>query len=87
VDRLDIEPRVGQIYAFLLREASNAVTIKRLTKIERHFLIIDGDNQDPVARRGENLKDYPMVLHLKKSEPEEAPLIRGRVILVLNRLA
>jgi transcriptional regulator with XRE-family HTH domain len=87
VDRLDIEPRVGQIYAFLLREASNAVTIKRLTKIDRHFLIIDGDNQDPAVRQGENLKDYPMVLHLKKSEPEEAPLIRGRVILVLNRLA
>ena len=86
VDRLDIEPRVGQIYAFLLREASNAVTVKRLTKIERHFLIIDGDNQDPACRRAEELKDYPLVLHFKKTEAEDTPLVRGRVIWVLNRL-
>ncbi len=86
VDRLDIEPRVGQIYAFLLREPSNAVTVKRLTKIDRHFLIIDGDNQDSACRRAEELKDYPIVLHFKKTETEDTPLIRGRVIWVLNRL-
>jgi len=87
VDRLDIEPRLGQIYAFLLREAAGAVAIRRLTKIDRHFLIIDGDNQDPAARRAEELKDYPMVLHLKKTEAEDPVLVRGRVILVLNHLS
>jgi transcriptional regulator with XRE-family HTH domain len=86
VDRFDTELHVGKIYAFLLREASQAVTIKRLTKIDPHFLIIDGDNQDPAARRAEELKDFPMVLHLKKTEPEETPLVRGRVIWVLNHL-
>jgi len=86
VDRLDLELRVGKIYAFLLREASQAVILKRLTKIDPHFLIIDGDNQDPAARRAEELKDYPMVLHFKKTEPEDTPLVRGRVIWVLNHL-
>jgi len=86
VDRFDIELHVSKIYAFLLREASQAVTIKRLTKIDPHFLIIDGDNQDPAARRAEELKDFPMVLHFKKTEPEDTPLVRGRVIWVLNYL-
>jgi len=87
LDRSDVEPRVGEIYAFLLREAQNAVTIKRLTKIDRHHLIIDGDNPSPSLRRSGELKDYPMLLSLKKGEHEDAPLIRGRVLWVLNRLA
>lgn len=84
-DRSDVEPRVGEIYAFLLREAQNAVSIKRLTKIDRHFLIIDGDNPSPAVRKSEELKDFPMVLNVKKSEHDESPLIRGRAIWVLNR--
>ncbi|OGD21580.1 MAG: hypothetical protein A2Y69_10825 [Candidatus Aminicenantes bacterium RBG_13_59_9] len=87
LDRQDIEPRVGEIYAFLLREAQNAVSIKRLTRIDRHFLIVDGDSQNPAVRKSEELKDFPMVLNLKKSDIDDSPLIRGRVIWVLNKLA
>lgn len=87
IDRQDVEPRVGEIFTFLLREAQNAVTVKRLTKIDRHHLIIDGDNQSPAVRKSGELKDYPLLLSLKKSDHEEAPLIRGRVLWVLNKLA
>jgi transcriptional regulator with XRE-family HTH domain len=87
IDRLDVEPRVGEIFAFLLRDAPNAVTVKRLTKVDRHHLIIDGDNQSPAVRKSGELKDYPMLLSLKRSEHDEAPLIRGRVLWALNRLA
>lgn len=87
LDRQDTEPRVGEIYAFLLREVQNAVTFKRLTKIDRHHLIIDGDNPDPALRKSGELKDYPLLLSLKKSEQADPALIRGRVLWVLNRLA
>jgi len=38
VDRMDVIPKEGEIYAFLLKDFSNSVTIKRLTKIDRCFL-------------------------------------------------
>jgi len=44
-DRLDVIPKEGEVYAFLLKDFHNSVTVKRLIKIDRHFMIIDGDNK------------------------------------------
>ena len=85
IDRLDVIPKEGEIYAFYLMN-SNTVTIKRLIKIDRHYMIIDGDNQDKEARKTEELRDYPMVLDLKEYTEADISPIRGRVIWVLNRL-
>ena len=86
IDRMDVIPKEGEIYAFLLKDFSNLVTIKRLTKIDRYFLIIDGDNKDPEDRKTEDLKDYPMVLNLEEYGEEDISPVCGRVIWVLNRL-
>lgn len=85
IDRMDVIPREGEIYAFLLKDFGNLVTIKRLIKIDRHFLIIDGDNKNPEDRETEELKDFPMVINLREYEHEDISPIRGRVIWVLNR--
>jgi len=85
IDRLDVIPKEGEIYAFYLMN-SNTVTIKRLIKIDRHYMIIDGDNQDKEDRKTEELRDYPMVLDLKEYTEADISPIRGRVIWVLNRL-
>jgi transcriptional regulator with XRE-family HTH domain len=86
IDRMDVIPKEGEIYAFLLKDFGNLITIKRLIKIDRHFLIIDGDNSNPEDRKTEELKDFPMVLNLKEYEHEDISPIRGRVIWALNRL-
>ncbi len=86
IDRMDVVPKIGEIYAFLLKDFGNFVTIKRLIKIYRHLMIIDGDNTNAEDRKSDELKDYPMVLDLKEYEHEELTPIRGRVIWVLNRL-
>jgi len=86
IDRMDVIPKEGEIYAFLLKDFSNCVTIKRLTKIDRHFFIIDGDNKDPEDRKTEDLKDYPMVLNLEEYGEEDISPVCGRVIWVLNRM-
>ncbi|MGB7296556.1 MAG: S24/S26 family peptidase, partial [Candidatus Aminicenantales bacterium] len=84
-DRLDIEPKEKEIYAFLL--PTGGVTIKRLIKIQNYRLIIDGDNQETEIRNLDDpidgLKQYPMILECH--EDDDQP-IRGRVIWVLNRL-
>lgn len=85
IDRLDVIPKEGEIYAFYLMN-SNTVTIKRLIKIDRHYMIIDGDNQNPEDRKTEELRDYPMVLDLKEYTEADISPVRGRVIWVLNRL-
>ena len=85
IDRLDVIPKEGEIYAFYLMN-SNTVTIKRLIKIDRHYMIIDGDNQDKEDRKTEELRDYPMVLDLKEYTEADISPVRGRVIWVLNRL-
>ncbi|MCJ7746920.1 MAG: hypothetical protein MUP27_04185 [Desulfobacterales bacterium] len=86
IDKQNIEPKEGHVFAFMIKNQSTSVTIKRLIKIDRRFLIIDGDNKDPGVRKTEELKDFPMVLSLKDYEAEEICPIRGRVIWVLNRL-
>jgi len=86
IDRMDVIPKEGEIYAFLLKDFSNLVTIKRLTKIDRYFFIIDGDNKNPEDRKTEDLKDYPMVLNLKEYAEEDISPVCGRVIWVLNRM-
>jgi len=85
IDRLDVIPKEGEIYAFYLLNSNN-VTIKRLIKIDRHYMIIDGDNQDKEDRKTEELRDYPMVLDLKEYTEADISPVRGRVIWVLNRL-
>ncbi|MHA1274633.1 MAG: S24/S26 family peptidase, partial [Promethearchaeota archaeon] len=85
IDRLDVIPKEGEIYAFYLMN-SKTVTIKRLIKIDRHYMIIDGDNQNEEARKTEELRDYPMVLDLKEYTEADISPVRGRVIWVLNRL-
>ena len=85
IDRLDVIPKEGKIYAFYLMN-SKTVTIKRLIKIDRHYMIIDGDNQNEEARKTEELRDYPMVLDLKEYTEADISPVRGRVIWVLNRL-
>lgn len=62
------------------------MTIKRLIKIDRHYMIIDGDNQNPEDRKTEELRDYPMVLDLKEYTEAYISPIRGLVIWVLIRL-
>ncbi|MCX7974065.1 MAG: helix-turn-helix domain-containing protein [Candidatus Aminicenantes bacterium] len=86
IDRKDVQPREGEIYAFWL-ERTNAVTIKRLIKISRgRYCIIDGDNRNEEDRKSEELKDFPMVIDCKEHEEGDHPWpIRGRVIWVLNR--
>lgn len=86
VDRMDIQPKEGQIYVFWI-ERTNAVTIKRLIKISRgRYCIIDGDNRNEEDRKSEELKDFPMVIDCKEHEEADHPWpIRGRVIWVLNR--
>lgn len=86
IDRMDIQPREGEIYAFWL-ERTNAITIKRLIKISRgRYCIIDGDNRNEEDRKSEELIDFPMVIDCKQHEEGDYPWpIRGRVIWVLNR--
>lgn len=86
VDRMDVQPREGQIYVFWL-EKTNELTIKRLIKISRgRYCIIDGDNRNEEDRKSEELKDFPMVIDCKEHEEGDHPWpIRGRVIWVLNR--
>ncbi|MDH7513511.1 MAG: S24 family peptidase [Clostridiales bacterium] len=86
IDRMDVQPREGEIYAFWL-ERTNAVTIKRLIKISRgRYCIIDGDNRNEEDRKSDDLKDFPMVIDCKEHEDGDHPWpIRGRVIWVLNR--
>jgi len=86
IDRMDVVPKTGEIYAFLLKDFGNNVTIKRLIKIDRHFMIIDGDNTNQEDRKTDDLKDFPMVLNLKEYEHDDVSPIRGRVIWVLNRM-
>jgi len=86
IDRMDVLPKIGEVYAFLLKDFGNIVTIKRLIKIDRHFMIIDGDNSNAEDRKAEDLKDFPMVLNLKEYEHDGVSPVRGRVIWVLNRL-
>ena len=57
-----------------------------LVKIDRHFMMIDGDNTNPEDRKTEDLKDFPMFLNSKKYEHDDVSPVRGRVIWVLNRL-
>ncbi len=86
IDRKDIEPKEGQIFAFWLADR-NAVTVKRLIRFKKHVCIIDGDNHNEEERRQEELQDYPMVLDCRDQEGQgEAWPIRGRVIWILNRL-
>ena len=86
IDRMDVVPKIGEVYAFLLKDFGNIVTIKRLIKIDRHFMIIDGDNANQEDRKTEHLKDFPMVLNLKEYGHDGVSPVRGRVIWVLNRL-
>lgn len=80
IDRLDIAPRQGEIYAFLLPD--NSITLKRLIKLQGHRCIIDGDNQDKRDRELEELKPFPLVVDCPE---DEEMIIRGRVIWALNR--
>jgi phage repressor protein C with HTH and peptisase S24 domain len=80
IDRVDQNPREGEIFAFLLPDKT--VTIKRLIKVMPEYVIIDGDNRDPEARKSEELRDYPQAVELN----EDVSVIRGRVIWILNRL-
>ncbi|MBE3109692.1 MAG: helix-turn-helix domain-containing protein [Acidobacteria bacterium] len=85
IDRKDIQPKEGEIYAFWLADR-NAVTVKRILKINKRYCIIDGDNKDAEDRKSEELRDFPMVIDCKENEDQGHPWpIRGRVIWVLNR--
>jgi len=86
IDRKDIQPREGEIYAFWLKKW-NSVTIKRLIKLSGgRYCIIDGDNRNEQDRKSEELRDFPMVIDCKEYEEGDYPWpIRGRVIWVLNR--
>jgi signal peptidase I len=86
IDRMDVIPKIGEVYAFLLKDFGNNVSIKRLIKIDRHFMIIDGDNTNPEDRNAEDLQDFPMVLNLEEYERDDVSPVRGRMIWVLNRL-
>lgn len=87
IDRQDIQPKEGEIYAFWLADR-HAVTVKRLIKINRRYCIIDGDNKSEEDRKTEELRDFPMVIDCKEhADDQDQPWpIRGRVIWVLNRL-
>lgn len=85
IDRKDIQPREGEIYAFWLADR-HAITIKRLIKLnKRGYGIIDGDNQNEEDRKTEDLRDFPMVIDLRGDDQGDVWPIRGRVIWVLNR--
>lgn len=85
IDRKDIQPKEGEIFAFWLADR-HAVTIKRLIKINKRFCIIDGDNRNEEDRKLEELSDFPLVIDCKEHEDLGHPWpIRGRVIWVLNR--
>lgn len=86
IDRKDIEPKQGEIFAFWLADR-HAVTIKRLIKFTKRFCIIDGDNKNEEDRKSEELQDFPMVIDCRDNEEADHVWpIRGRVIWVLNRL-
>jgi len=86
IDRKDVEPKEGEIYAFWLVD-SHAVTVKRLIKHSKRYCIIDGDNKNEEDRKSEELRDFPMVIDCKENEDSGHPWpIRGRVIWILNRL-
>jgi transcriptional regulator with XRE-family HTH domain len=87
IDRKDIQPKEGEIFAFWLADRQ-AVTVKRLIKINKRFCIIDGDNKNEEERKLEELRDFPMVLDCKEHEDDQGHPwpIRGRVIWILNRL-
>ncbi len=86
IDRKDLSPKEGEIYAFWLDDR-HAVTVKRLIKHTKRYCIIDGDNKDAEDRRSEELREFPMAIDCKENEDEEHPWpIRGRVIWILNRL-
>lgn len=86
IDRKDIQPKEGEIYAFWLADR-NAVTVKRIIKINKRYCIIDGDNRNEEDRKSEELRDFPMVIDCKEHEGDQGSPwpIRGRVIWVLNR--
>lgn len=86
IDRKDIVPKEGEIYAFWLDDRQ-AVTVKRLIKHTKRYCIIDGDNKDAEDRRSEELREFPMAIDCKEDE-EDGHIwpIRGRVIWILNRL-
>lgn len=86
VDRKVPDPRVGDVYAFWLKDPSNTVTFKRLIHADHHFLIIDGDSRNERERTTGDLKDYPRVLSLKEYEQRGIAPVRGRVVWALNRL-
>lgn len=72
----------GGVYAFLLPD--DGVTVKRLISMSEKLLIIDSDNPDREERAVGKLRGFPMAL--KIPEPDEPPVVVGRVIWVLNRL-
>jgi len=72
----------GEIYAFLL--PNDAVTIKRLVALNEEHVVIDGDNPDREERALGSLKGFPLAL--KIPEPDNLPIIVGRVIWIMNRL-
>jgi transcriptional regulator with XRE-family HTH domain len=86
IDRKDVQPKEGEIYAFWLADR-HAVTVKRLIKINKRYCIIDGDNKNEEERKLEELRDFPMVIDCKEHEDDQGHPwpIRGRVIWVLNR--
>jgi phage repressor protein C with HTH and peptisase S24 domain len=86
IDRKDVQPKEGQIYAFWLADR-HAVTVKRIIKINKRYCIIDGDNKNEDERSLEELRDFPMVIDCKDHEDDQGHPwpIRGRVIWVLNR--
>jgi len=86
IDRKDVAPKEGEIYAFWLADR-HAVTVKRLIKLsKKRYCIIDGDNRDAEDRKSPDLQDFPMVIDCKDHEDQgDAWPIRGRVIWVLNR--
>lgn len=86
IDRKDIRPKEGEIFAFWLADR-HAVTVKRLIKINKRYCIIDGDNKNEEERKLEELRDFPMVIDCKEYEDDQDQPwpIRGRVIWVLNR--
>ncbi|NLH75551.1 MAG: hypothetical protein GX465_00750 [Acidobacteria bacterium] len=86
IDRKDISPKEGEIYAFWL-EDRQAITVKRLIKHTKRYCIIDGDNKDAEDRRSEDLREFPMAIDCKEDDDDSHLWpIRGRVIWILNRL-
>jgi hypothetical protein len=52
--RGDIVPKEHEIYAFLLPDKS--ITIKRVIKLHKEYLIIDKDKEDKEERKSRDLK-------------------------------